>query len=79
MNLIVQDEDANAIEVGLKCLFSLLTVGVENSGNAVLKHLERLPGCLERLEQLQHHNSKEIYNMVVKIFKTFFDLEESHI
>lgn len=77
VNLITQDEDANAIEVGLKCLFSLLNVGVENSGNVILKHLERLPGCLERLEQLQHHNSKEIYNMVVKIFKTYFDLEES--
>ena len=77
VNLIVQDEDANAIEVGLKCLFSLLNVGVENNGNVILKHLERLPGCLERLEQLQHHKSKEIYDMVVKIFKTFFDLEES--
>jgi hypothetical protein len=77
VNLIRQDHDSQAIEIGLKSLFELLNVGAYDGGqNLILKQIESIPGCLDRLESLQHHKAPEIYEGVVKIFHHFFVLEE---
>ena len=56
----------------------MLNVGACELGqNLILKQLESLPGSLDRLEYLQHHKVKQIYDAVVKIFQTYFALEES--
>jgi hypothetical protein len=56
----------------------MLNVGAcEGGQNLILKQIESLPGCLDRLEYLQHHKVTQIYDAVVKIFQTYFVLEES--
>lgn len=72
LNLIRQDHDSQAIEIGLKCLFDMLALGAaasEGGPNLILKQLESIPGCLDRLESLQHHKTAAIYDGVVKIFQ----------
>jgi hypothetical protein len=50
MNLIKQDDDSQAIEIALKCLFELLNVGIQENGeNLILKKIESTTGCLDRL------------------------------
>lgn len=75
--LIEQDDEVQTIEKALLCLYELLTVGAKiNEKNAVLLHIQRIPGFIDRLESLQYHLSNDIYHQLTKILQRFFLLEE---
>ncbi len=71
------DADVKLMEVALMAIYELLAFmeRIEQPNPFVLI-LERMPGCCEKLEQLQYHPSHEVYKLVVKIFQRFLSLEE---
>jgi hypothetical protein len=66
---------------GLNALFEALLLGKKsgNGGNVVYGQLEQVSNFFDRLEELQKHNSEEVYKKLVKILETFFNVDSSAI
>ena len=78
--LLADDGDAKLLEKALTTLYDILVVGERAAQpNPFLRMMESVPGCLERLEALQRHDSGEIYRLVLKIVQRFFTLEDENI
>lgn len=71
--------DEEALENALETLYKILMYGDKckiNGTNILLKMFENYGGA-QKLEALQYHESKDIYEQTVNIIHTFFNLQAS--
>ena len=74
--LIKQDIDVRLLQVALIGLKDVLRLDERIGDGAMATAVQRMPGLLERLQSLQYHKSKTIYQLVHKIFQSYFKIEE---
>jgi len=71
--------DVKVITVALEGLENILRVAsAVNKLEDTLEYLHN-QGCVEKIEALQEHNNKVIYNRAVKILESYFEVEEEGI
>ncbi len=71
-------KDASILENSLECLYLILAVGEKFKGegkNPLIMDLYQL-NAVDPLEELQYHNSEQVYSTVAKILNTYFEIQD---
>jgi len=68
-------QDHKIILVGLEALDNILKVGETATFNPYASQIEECSG-LDRLEILQNHNHKDVYEKATNLLETYFEAEE---
>lgn len=70
--------------MALDTLYTLLNGGEKlktkaTDENVFLQHFQRIPGVIDRIEQLQYHQEERVYKKIVKLLEKYFTIEEEGV
>ena len=72
---MIDRKEPKILEIILRALERLLEAGKSMEFNAIVEEWQAIGG-MKKIEELQLHENKDIYSMVIRIFENYYQVEE---